>query len=181
MNENAESADIALNPGDCLCGNASSRSPWLFQGLFPSTSTAQEDMGAYLRRIQSEILDNEAAFSNFWLDSWKQSESMLVSWIGTQCRLVDACQQTLIEQVAPNRDPATDSAEKLLEHWHEAASQAVSLQNQWLGLWISMMSQDPKPSEASRSADEASGAPRHAATPSAVSGRRKPARAEELA
>jgi hypothetical protein len=182
MNEHAKSADIAMNPCDCLCGKASAQSPWPFQGLFPNAlNNQQEEMVAYLRRVQSEIADHEVALSNFWLDWWKQSESMLVSWMDTQRQLGDAWRRAAIEHVASNQVPATGSAEDVLETWRETASQAVSLQNQWLGFWLSTMGQSPQPRPASVSADKASGAPQSAAVPSTVSVRRKPAHAEALA
>jgi hypothetical protein len=181
MNEHAKSPDMTMNTGDCLCGKAPSESHLLFQDLFENTWTSQEEMVAYVRRIQSEIVDNEVALSNFWLDSWKQSGSMLVSWMDIQRQLGDTWRQALIEQAAPHRDPAGGSAENVLATWHEAASQAVSIQNQRLGLCLSIMGQGPRPSETSPSGDEASGSAPHTATPSAVSVRRKPARVEEIA
>ncbi len=180
MNEHVKSTDIGMNPAASFYREASAQSPCPCRGLLPNALSTQEEMVAYLRRVQSEIADNEVALSTLWLDWWKQSESMLVSWMDTQRQLGDVWRQAAIEHVASNQAPATGKAEDVLETWRETASQAVSLQNQWLELWLSMLGQSPQPSAASGSEAKASGESQPAAPSSTGSARRKSALVEEF-
>nr|WP_093188827.1 hypothetical protein [Thiocapsa sp. KS1] len=112
---------------------------WPLEGVIPDGLMNNAEMVAYFRRIQTEIASNEAALSDFWLESLKQSDSMLLSWMDAQRQLGDAWYQAMIGHLSPVQDPTAGSAEDVPESWLDAASKAVHLQNEWLGLWASVM------------------------------------------
>lgn len=181
MNEHARSADMAFNP-EAGTGQEVSAHPFRpLEGIIPDGLIKNEEMVSYLRRIQTEIANNEAAMSDFWFEWLRHSDSMLVSWMDTQRQLGDAWYQAVIGQLSSNQDPTRGSSDDVAVSWRGTASNAVRLHNQWLGLWASMMGCYDKPNPTSALEDLEAGASQAAASSAPVSARRKSARAEEIA
>jgi hypothetical protein len=183
MTEHTNSADMAFNPEPGTEREVSPHPFWPINGIgiIPDSLMTNEEMVAYYRRLQTEIADNEAALSNFWLEWLKQSDSMLVSWMDTQRQLGDAWYQAVIGQLWSNQDPTGGSSDDLPESWRGAASNAVRLQNEWFGLWASMLGCQDKPNPMPAPEDLEAGASQGAAAPSPVSAHRKSTHAREIA
>jgi hypothetical protein len=182
MNE-LSNAGAAFNPEQRAGTMTTVQSPWLLQGLFPSMGLDNKELMAYFRKVQSDIASNEAVLSNMWLDWCKQSGSMFMSWMDNQHQLGESWRQAMIGQISSTRDPAEDRAESAVENWREAALKSVHLQNEWLAVWASMMGlpQQPSATTVYDEDDGRSDVPQGADSPTVVSVRRKPARAEEVA
>lgn len=168
MDDFARTANIAFTPEARNARKESAAPFWPLKGIIPDALMNDEDSAAYFRRIQTEIADNEAALADFWLESFKQSDSMLASWMKTQQQLGDAWYRAMMGLLSSDQYPASDRSDDVTMSWQGTASNAVRLQNEWVGLWAAMMGCRDRPNPTSALVDIEAGASQAAATPSPV-------------